>query len=84
MLVQQNSFTLLRILLVLTDRGMMAQSNLRRSWAELSFAGMTFGDRLTEVSADLVVYWRMDPRVTQSTRVWIKTPACDSKHPRVN
>ena len=34
--VQQNSFTHLRVLLVLTDRGILAQSNWRRRWAELS------------------------------------------------
>jgi hypothetical protein len=30
MQVQQNTFTLLRVLLVLTDRGILAQSNQRR------------------------------------------------------
>ena len=41
LLFKQNSFTHLGVLLELTDRGIFAQSSLRRWWANSSFAGMT-------------------------------------------
>jgi hypothetical protein len=55
MRVQQNSFAHIRVLLVLTDRGILAQSNERRSLADFSYAGMTFRNQLTGVSAVLRV-----------------------------
>jgi hypothetical protein len=41
--IKQNGFIHLKVLLVLTDRGILAQSNQRRPWADLSFAVRTLG-----------------------------------------